>query len=71
MIDRLAVFCEGDPESSLPTLNAANGVDRQQRLERRIACAQLQHPDWDRDACYDQAYHELAPSGATQSGRGR
>lgn len=41
MIERLGEFCEGDPESCLPTLNAANGVDRQQRLERRIACVQL------------------------------
>ena len=30
-----------DPNRHLPTLNAANGSDRQQRLERRIACVQL------------------------------
>ncbi|MGF6766166.1 hypothetical protein P3T24_006512 [Paraburkholderia sp. GAS33] len=41
MIERLAEFCEGDPGSCLPTLNAANGADRRQRLERRVACVQL------------------------------
>ncbi len=30
-----------DPALCLPTLNAANGSARQQRLERRIACVQL------------------------------
>ncbi|WP_233217500.1 hypothetical protein [Trinickia dabaoshanensis] len=30
-----------DPSRHLPTLNAANGSARQQRLERRVACVQL------------------------------
>ena len=40
MQQRLDAYLE-DPSEHLPTLNAANGSDRQQRLERRIACVQL------------------------------
>jgi hypothetical protein len=39
-IERLEAYLD-DPASSLPTLNTANGNDRQQRLERRRACVQL------------------------------
>ncbi|WP_175804241.1 hypothetical protein [Burkholderia cenocepacia] len=40
MQNRLDAYLN-DPDQHLPTLNAANGSDRQQRLERRIACVQL------------------------------
>lgn len=40
MQQRLDAYLD-DPSEHLPTLNAANGSDRQQRLERRIACVQL------------------------------
>ncbi|WP_323123151.1 cyclic nucleotide-binding domain-containing protein [Burkholderia alba] len=40
MIEQLERYID-DPARLLPTLNAANGSDRQQRLERRIACVQL------------------------------
>ena len=32
------------------------------RVRRRIGALKLQHPDWDREACYEHAYRELAPS---------
>lgn len=38
--NRLDAYLD-DPAQHLPTLNAANGSDRQQRSERRIACVQL------------------------------
>ena len=40
MQQRLDAYLD-DPSEHLPTLNAANGSDRQQRLERRMACVQL------------------------------
>ena len=40
MQKRLDAYLD-DPSRHLPTLNAANGSVRQQRLERRIACIQL------------------------------
>lgn len=40
MQQRLDAYLD-DPSRHLPTLNAANGSARQQRLERRIACVQL------------------------------
>jgi hypothetical protein len=40
MQKRLEAYLD-DPSRHLPTLNAANGSVRQQRLERRIACIQL------------------------------
>ncbi len=40
MQNRLDAYLN-DPDQHLPTLNAANGSDRQQRLERRIACVHL------------------------------
>jgi len=40
MQDRLDAYLNA-PDQHLPTLNAANGSDRQQRLERRVACVQL------------------------------
>ncbi|MCW3609096.1 hypothetical protein K6Y32_23590 [Burkholderia cenocepacia] len=40
MQNRLDAYLN-DPDQHLPTLNAANGSDRQQRLERRVACVQL------------------------------
>jgi hypothetical protein len=32
------------------------------QVRRRIGAIKLQHPDWDREACYEHAYRELAPS---------
>ncbi|MCR4471161.1 hypothetical protein [Burkholderia sp. SCN-KJ] len=40
MQDRLDAYLD-DPDRHLPTLNAANGSARRQRLERRVACVQL------------------------------
>lgn len=40
MMSRLNAYL-ADPAPCLPTLNAANGSARQQRLERRVACVQL------------------------------
>jgi hypothetical protein len=40
MQNRLDVYLD-DPGRHLPTLNAANGSDRQQRSGRRVACVQL------------------------------
>lgn len=40
MQNRLDAYLD-DPSRHLPTLNAANGSDRQQRLERRVGCVQL------------------------------
>ncbi|HHV7521264.1 TPA: hypothetical protein ACUNF5_002747 [Burkholderia orbicola] len=40
MQNRLDAYLD-DPDQHLPTLTAANGSDRQQRLERRVACVQL------------------------------
>lgn len=40
MQNRLDAYLD-DPNRHLPTLNVANGSDRQQRLERRIACIEL------------------------------
>ncbi|MEX3555359.1 MAG: hypothetical protein VB131_01590 [Burkholderia gladioli] len=40
MQQRLEAYLD-DPDRHLPTLNAANGSDRRQRTERRVACVQL------------------------------
>jgi hypothetical protein len=40
MQGRLDAYLD-DPSRHLPTLTAANGSDRQQRSERRVACVQL------------------------------
>ncbi|TAM00375.1 MAG: hypothetical protein EPN70_22735 [Paraburkholderia sp.] len=40
MQKRLGAYLD-DPSRHLPTLNAANGSVRQQRVERRTACVQL------------------------------
>lgn len=40
LIDRLDEYL-ADPQACLPSLNSANGSERQQRLERRTACVQL------------------------------
>jgi len=32
------------------------------QVRRRIGALKLQHPDWDREACYEHAYRELTPS---------
>ena len=39
---------------------ASTDLDDQAR--RRIGTIKLQHPDWDREACYAQAYREIATS---------
>jgi hypothetical protein len=40
LIERLDEYLR-DPDACLPSLNRANGRERQQRLDRRIACVQL------------------------------
>ncbi len=32
------------------------------QVRRRIGTLKLQHPDWDRETCYEHAYRELIPS---------
>ena len=36
-------------------------TDVDDQVRRRIGSIKLQHPDWDREACYAQAYREIAP----------
>ncbi|WP_236074782.1 hypothetical protein [Paraburkholderia nemoris] len=57
--------------NAIPPTSGTVNPELEDQVRRRIGALKLQHPDWDRDACYDQAYRELAPPGARQSPRSR